>query len=147
MVVETKTMGKVEVSDGQLIKFPSGLFGFADYHDFALIDCHIKPLIWMQSLDEKELAFLLLDPFIVCPDYEADIDDEELARIGIQDPADVLLLSIITVPNDGSPVTTNLRGPLVINKKGRIGMQVILDDKKWSIKFDVANALTVGEGK
>ncbi len=147
MLVETKTMGGVDVSEEQLIKLPTGLFGFTDYHDFALIDCHIKPLIWMQSLEEKELAFLLLDPFIVCPDYEADIDDEELSKVGITDPADVLLLSIITVPNDGSPVTANLRGPLVVNKKSHVGMQVILDDKKWPIKFDVANALSSGEGK
>ena len=147
MLVETKTMGSVEVSEGQLIKLPAGLFGFTGYHDFALIDCHIKPLIWMHSLEEKDLAFLLLDPFIVSPDYEADIDDVELSKIGIRDPADVLLLAIITVPNDGSPVTANLRGPLVINKKSHEGMQVILDDKKWPIKFDVAKALAAGGGK
>jgi flagellar assembly factor FliW len=147
MLIETKTMGQVEVSDEQLIKLPSGLFGFADYHDFALIDCHIKPLIWMQSLEDKDLAFLLLDPFIVCPDYEADIDDSELSKLGIQDPADVLLLSIVTVPNDGSPVTANLRGPMVINKKSHEGMQVILDDKKWPIKFEVAGTIASGEGK
>ncbi len=147
MLVETKTMGSVELSEEQLIKLPSGLLGFTDYHDFALIDCHIKPLIWMQSIEEKELAFLLLDPFIVCPDYEADIDDEELSKVGIQDPSDVLLMSIITVPSDGSPVTANLRGPLVINKKSHVGMQVILEDKKWPIKFDVASALAAGEGK
>ncbi|MBP5157967.1 MAG: flagellar assembly protein FliW [Treponema sp.] len=146
MLVETKTMGKVELSDEQLIKLPAGLFGFTDYHDFALIDCHIKPLVWMQSLDDKDLAFLLLDPFIVCPDYEADIDDSELAKVGIQDPADVLILAILTIPNDGSVVTANLRGPLVINKKTHDGMQVILDDKKWPIKFDVSKAFASGEG-
>ena len=147
MLIETKTMGKVEVTDEQLIKLPAGLFGFADYHSFALIDCHVKPLIWMQSLDDKDLAFLLLDPFIVCPGYEADIDDSELSKLGIADPADVLLLAIITVPNDGSHVTANLRGPVVINKKSREGMQVILDDKKWPIKFDLAAAMAAGEGK
>ncbi len=147
MLIETKTMGKVEISDEQLIKLPAGLFGFTDYHGFALIDCHVKPLIWMQSLEDKDLAFLLLDPFIVCPDYEADIDDSELSKLGISDPADVLLMSIITVPNDGSHITANLRGPLVINKKSHEGMQVILDDKKWPIKFDVTEALASGEGK
>lgn len=140
-------MGSVEVSDEQFINLPSGLFGFTEYHKFVLIDSQVKPLIWMQSLDDKDLAFLLLDPFIVCADYEADIDDSELSKIGIKDPADVLLLSIITVPNDGSPVTANLRGPVVINKKTHDGMQVILDDKKWPIKLDIAKSLNSGEGK
>ncbi|MBQ9539757.1 MAG: flagellar assembly protein FliW [Treponema sp.] len=147
MLLETKTMGKIEVSQEQLIKLPQGLFGFADYREFALIDCHVKPLIWMQSVQDKDLAFLLLDPFIVCQDYEADIDEGELTKIGIKDPSDVLLLSIITVPNDGSNITANLRGPVVINKKTHEGMQVILDDKKWPIKYDVAKALSAGEGK
>ena len=56
-------------------------------------------------------------------------------------------MSIITVPNDGSHITANLRGPLVINKKSHEGMQVILDDKKWPIKVDVTEALASGEGK
>ncbi len=147
MKVETKTMGSVEISDEQVITFAAGLFGFDDFHKFALIDCKIRPLIWLQSLEDKSLAFLLIDPFIISSDYEADIDDSELSKVGINNPADVLLLSIVTVPGDGSPVTANLRGPLVINKKTHEGMQVILDDKKWPIKFDIAKSLGEGEKK
>lgn len=141
MQVKTKTMGVVEISEEQIINLPNGLLGFDDYHKFALIDCHVKPLIWMQSLEESSLAFLLIDPFLVCPDYEADIDDEDLAKICIDDPSRVLVMTLVTIPNDGSPVTTNLRGPLIINKENHLCMQAVLGDSKWTTKHDIVSAM------
>ncbi|MBQ2313659.1 MAG: flagellar assembly protein FliW [Treponema sp.] len=141
MQVKTKTMGTVEVSDEQLIKVPSGLFAFEDYKDYALIDCKLKPFVWMQSVQESSLAFLLIDPFLICDDFEADIDDKELAKIGIQDPSDVLVMAIVTVPQDGSPVTANFQGPLIINRKNHECMQVVLNDPKWTTKHNIVEAL------
>ncbi len=147
MQIKTKTMGLVEISEEQLIKIPAGIFGFEDYTEYALIDCRIKPFIWLQSLDESALAFLMIDPFIINPDFEVDIDDKELGKIGIKDPSDVLVMTIVTVPNDGSPVTANLRGPVIINKKTHEGMQAILNDPKWTTKFDIVSALSGKEDK
>lgn len=147
MQIKTKTMGLVEISEEQLIKIPAGIFGFEDYTEYALIDCRIKPFIWLQSLDESSLAFLMIDPFIINPDFEVDIDDKELGKIGIKDPSDVLVMTIVTVPNDGSPVTANLRGPVIINKKTHEGMQAILNDPKWTTKFDIVSALAGKEDK
>ncbi len=147
MQIKTKTMGLVEISEEQLIKIPAGIFGFEDYTEYALIDCRIKPFIWLQSLDESALAFLMIDPFIINPDFEVDIDDKELGKIGIKDPSDVLVMTIVTVPNDGSPVTANLRGPVIINKKTHEGMQAILNDPKWTTKFDIVSALAGKEDK
>lgn len=147
MQINTKTMGLVEISEEQLIKIPAGIFGFEDYTEYALIDCRIKPFIWLQSLDESALAFLMIDPFIINSDFEVDIDDKELGKIGIKDPSDVLVMTIVTVPNDGSPVTANLRGPVIINKKTHEAMQAILNDPKWTTKFDIVSALAGKEDK
>ena len=84
MKVATKMSGTVDVSADRIIKMPFGLFGFEDYTDFALIDSEYPPFVWLQSMQEKNLAFLLLDPFLISDDYEADIDDSELAKIGIE---------------------------------------------------------------
>ena len=141
MQVKTKTMGLIEISEEQLIKIPAGIFGFEEYTEYALIDCRIKPFIWLQSLDESALAFLLIDPFIINPDFQADIDDRELSKIGIKDPSDVLVMTIVTVPNDGSHVTANLRGPIIINKKSHEAMQAVLNDPNLTTKFDIVSAL------
>ena len=147
MEVKTKSNGIVNVKDEQLVTFPEGLLGFEKYTKFALIDSEYEPFIWLQSLDESALAFLMIDPFIINPDFEVDIDDKELGKIGIKDPSDVLVMTIVTVPNDGSPVTANLRGPVIINKKTHEGMQAILNDPKWTTKFDIVSALAGKEDK
>lgn len=147
MLVETKMMGSVNVDDKHVISIPSGLFGFEEYTDFALIESEYKPFVWLQSLQERNLAFLLIDPFLICEDYEADIDDREMLKIGIKDPADVMVMTVVTVPSDGSAVTANLQGPLIINKKNRKCMQAILDGTRWTTKHNIIEALKKKEGK
>jgi flagellar assembly factor FliW len=141
MQVKTKTMGTIEVADEQIITIPSGLFGFEEYTDFALIDSEYAPLIWLQSRQDANLAFLLIDPFIICEDYEVDIDDKSLAKIGVTNPSDVIVFAIVTVPKEGGPVTANLQGPLVINRKNKKCMQAILSDTKYTTKHNILEAL------
>lgn len=137
MEVQTKAQGTVSVSEKQIINIADGLFGFEAYKKFALIDSEYAPFIWLQSLEEQSLAFLIVDPFLVCPDYEADIDDESLKKLGVETPEDILLMVIITIPADNSGVTANLAGPLVINKRNNKCAQVILSDNRWVTKFRI----------
>lgn len=141
MTVETATQGKVEVSESRIITIPEGLFGFEEYTKFALIESGFSPFIWLQSLSDKNLAFLLIDPFLVDETYEADIDDKELLKIGLTDSRDVILLTVVTVPGGGEKVTANFQGPLVINRRNHTGMQVILDNPKYTTKHDIAGML------
>ena len=147
MQIETKTMGKIEISEDRIIRIPQGLFGFEEYSDFALVDSEYHPLLWLQSLQDSNLAFLLIDPFLISNDYEADIDDKELARIAIEDPADVVVFTIVTVPGDGGPVTANFQGPLIINKKNHLCMQAILEGSRWTTKHNIIEALKRKEAK
>lgn len=137
MEVQTKAQGTVSVSEKQIINIADGLFGFEAYKKFALIDSEYPPFIWLQSLEDQSLAFLIVDPFLVCADYEADIDDETLTKLGVETPEDILLMVIITIPADDSGVTANLAGPLVINKRNNKCAQVILSDSRWVTKFRI----------
>lgn len=141
MKVLSKTMGSVEVAEEHIINIPQGLFGFEEYTDFALITSEYQPFVWLQSLQDNALAFLVIDPFIICEDYEVDIDDRELSKIGIKDPSDIMVFAIVTVPKDGSPITANLQGPLIINKRERKCMQAILTDSKWTTRHNIIEAL------
>ncbi len=141
MQVKTKTGSTVEIEDKDVIDFPLGLFGFEDYHKYVIVPSEYEPFLWLQSLDESGLAFIIIDPFIVINDYELDIDDRTLLEIGITCPADVLVLAVVTVPENGGPVTANLQGPLVVNRKNNKALQVILSDGKWTTKYDILKSL------
>ena len=80
MELLTKARGKIEISEDRLITIPEGLFGFEDYTKFALVDSDYEPFIWLQSCEDPNLAFLIVDPFLICPQYESDIDDEALGN-------------------------------------------------------------------
>lgn len=141
MELITKARGKITVSDDHLITIPEGLFGFEEYTKYALVDSDYEPFIWLQSCEDPNLAFLIVDPFLICNEYETDIDDASLNKIGITKPEDIIIMTIVTVPQDGSTITANFQGPLVINKKNHKCMQAILSDNRWSTKVDIVQAL------
>ena len=141
MDVKTKQGTTVKVEDSQIFSFPEGLFGFELYHNYAVYESEYSPFMWMQSLEDQNLAFLIIDPFLIANDYELDVDDKSLAKIGIKSPADVYVMSIVTIPQDKSPVTANLQGPIVINKNTKQCLQVILNSSKWTTKHDIVKAL------
>ncbi|MCQ2610647.1 MAG: flagellar assembly protein FliW [Treponema sp.] len=146
MDVKTKQGKTVSVEEKDIYSFPEGLFGFENYKDYAVIESEYQPFMWMQSLQEEKLAFLIVDPFLVCNEYELDIDDKQLAKINVNDPADVVVMSIVTIPAGGSPVTANLQGPLVFNKSSHKALQAIINNNKWTTKFDIVNSLKAKEG-
>ncbi|MDR2302962.1 MAG: flagellar assembly protein FliW [Treponema sp.] len=136
MKVATKPYGLIEVDERQKIYFPKGLFGFEGIKDYLLLDADRQPFYWLQAQEVEQLAFILINPFLFRPDYELNIDDEELTAIGITSVDKALVFSIVTMLS-GSPMTANLQGPLVINRDTRVGLQAILSDSRWKTKHDV----------
>jgi len=141
MKVDTKALGLIEIDDKHKINFPRGLFGFEDYCKFVLFDAEHEPFYWLQSLDEKEIAFILINPFLFRKDYEANVSDEDLSEIGIVSHDNILVFVIVTIPQDGSPMTANLQGPLIINKESMTGIQAVISDAKWKTKHDILSEM------
>jgi flagellar assembly factor FliW len=106
-----------------------------------LLDAEQQPYYYLQSVETQGAMFILLKPFLFRPDYEIDVADEEFAAIGLTDPGKALVFSIVTVPDDGSPMTANLAGPIVINRERRIGKQIVLTDPRWKTKHDILKEL------
>jgi len=146
MKVNTKAFGLIEVDEKLKVNFPQGLLGFDDYSEYVLLDAEHQPFFWLQSVNDQEIAFVLINPFLFRQDYEVNITNEELAEIGIDSPDNALIFVIVTIPQDGSPMTANLQGPLVINKENMTGMQAVLSDARWKTRHDIIAELN-GMGK
>ncbi|MDR2178262.1 MAG: flagellar assembly protein FliW [Treponema sp.] len=137
MKVRTKAFGFIEAEERQRIVFPQGLFGFEELKEYVLLDAEKQPFYWLQSVDKEQVAFVVVNPFLIRADYEVNIGNEELADIGIDAPEKTLIFSIVTIPPAGDPMTVNLQGPLVINRDTRRGKQAILTDSRWKTKHDI----------
>lgn len=136
MIIETKAYGEMEIDQRQKISLQKGLFGFESFNDFALLDSEQLPFYWFQSLDEREIAFVLIDPRVFRPDYCPGVTTEDLEALGVhsEDDEDLLVFTIVTIPDDQNRMTANLQGPLLINRKTREGRQIISNDERWHVR-------------
>jgi flagellar assembly factor FliW len=139
--VVTKAYGLIDVDERQKITFPMGLYGFESFKDYILLDAERQPFYWLQSIEVEQIAFILVNPFLFRSDYEVDINDEDLKDIDLSGPEKALIFSIVTIPGDGSPMTANLQGPLIINRESRFGRQAVLTDPRWKTKHDIMKEL------
>ncbi len=137
VTIETKPYGEMTVKEQQLLHFPVGLFGFERMKRYALLDSTSPPFIWLQSLDDPGLAFILVNPYLVVQDYVLDIDPQELVEIGEPREEDLLVFSIVTIAHEENRVSCNLQGPIIINRRERLGRQAISLDTRWSIRHSL----------
>jgi flagellar assembly factor FliW len=145
--VATKAYGLIDIDEHQKITFPQGLFGFESFREYVLLDAERQPFYWLQSMDVEQIAFILVNPFLFRPDYEVNINNDELAGIGVFSPEKALIFSIVTIPADGSPMTANLQGPLVINRDTRTGKQAVLADPRWKTRHDIMAELSAAKAR
>lgn len=141
MRLQTKPFGEIEVDDRQRIDFPFGILGFEELREYVLLDSSRPPFYWLQSVERPEIAFVLIDPKIFRPEYALEVLEEELSEIDLADADDPLVFAIVTVPEDHSKMTANLQGPIIINRRSRVGRQSISLNPKWKVRHFILEEL------
>ena len=151
MQILTKIFGEIMIDDDKIIQFPNGIIGFPDLTDFTLVhdeDKGTDSIHWLQSIQEPAFAMPVMDPLIVCPDYNPEVDDELLGVIGEIIPEELLVLVTVTVPKDLTKMSVNLKGPIIINAAEKKALQVIVEGDEYQVKFpiyDILNQKKAGE--
>ncbi len=126
------------------ITFPDGLVGFAGPQRFVLVRWggDDSPFSTLRSVDDEELAFLVVPPAAFFPDYELDLDDETAERVALTSSDDALVLAIVNVADDPKDATANLLGPLVVNLRTLEGVQAVLTPERYSSRRPLVAAAT-----
>lgn len=122
------------------IFFPKGLPGFEGYKEFELNEEQDTPLAYLNSLDDKNVSFALLKPYTIVPNYltKIEISGEEAKVLEIRENERVDIWLILTLClSDMTKTTANLRAPLMINPCTGKGMQLILEDERYSSKYPI----------
>ena len=119
MKAATRLFGEIEIDESKIITFEDGIIGFPDMKKFTLIfdeEKEGRPSIsWLQSMDEPEIAFPVMDPLFVCETYNPSVEEELLKNLG-------------TVPQNIKELAVNLKAPIVINTDTRKASQIIVED-------------------
>lgn len=140
MKVNTTRFGLVDVADSDIIHFADGLLGFESLKKFFIVDPADETLIlWLQSAEKAEVAFPILEPKLFKADYKVRLSGNELRALQIDSTRgrDTLVYCILTIPQDVTTMTANLKAPVVINIAAQVARQVVLQENEYSVKCPV----------
>lgn len=149
MQLKTKPFGLINIEDRQRITFARGIFGFENIKEYALLNASQWPFYWLQAVEVPDLAFILIDPLIFRPDYSPDVDESDLAELGLkpEEKDRMLVFAIVTVPDDQKKMTANLQGPVIINREKRAGRQFITTNQEWKVRHYIMDELAEKGGR
>jgi flagellar assembly factor FliW len=134
---ETANFGTISFAPESVFEFPNGLPGFEERRRFVPVqNPRTAPILFLQSLDEPSLCFTTLPIWVVDPQYQLHIVEQDLEilefpvnrqpRIG----ADILCLAVLSIRKTGT--TANLLAPVVVNLKNYKAVQAVSPESGYS---------------
>ncbi|WP_050616460.1 flagellar assembly protein FliW [Bacillus testis] len=143
MKIMTKFHGELEIDQQQLWHFQNGIPGFPDEQQFALYPLGDSDLSVLQSFQNKNVAFVVADPFVFFDRYDFVLEDSVLEQLEVENRSDVMVAVILTLGETIEESTANLQAPVIFNLKNQKAKQVILHDTHYMTK----HPLNQQEGK
>jgi flagellar assembly factor FliW len=132
MLVEASISGQQEfVPDETNNQFfmPEGLIGLPDFNKFELIvDPESLPFVVLRAIEGDEIQIPAVEPVGLVENYRLDIGDADAEMLGLVGAdANPLILNVATIKSyEPQKVTLNLAAPILINRRTRVGKQVVL---------------------
>lgn len=135
MIYKTRDFGEREIPDSKVIIFKQPIFGFEDYTRYTLIfDEEIgEQIVWLQSLEEPSLCFLLFDPSTFNDFYKPEISEEDEKLLGAGEYA---CWTVLALKEDFNDSTVNLKSPVILNTSSGIAAQIILD-QDYPVRYPI----------
>lgn len=133
IIVRSSRFGELTVPESSIIEIPAGLIGFPRLARYIMIE-HKPPFSWFHSADDANLAFVVVDGFEFGQQYDVKppLGDKDC---DFKDDDEFAILVIVTVRPDPKMTTANLKAPVFVNMRNRKGVQVIIDDARYSTRF------------
>lgn len=127
--LQTKYFGEVEYKAEDIIRFPAGIIGFEEEQAFLLLPFESSGgrMLCLQSVKTPALAFVVLDPFSLQPDYAPELEQAELKQFGVTDAGELGFYVLCAVKNPVSASTVNLKCPVAVHPGTREARQVIME--------------------
>jgi flagellar assembly factor FliW len=135
--INSTYLGEQVINPDTIITFPRGLPGFETCTRYKLFNGEAEPTVYLlQSLDDDEVMFSMALPEKFNFAYELLLSDEEARLIEAEDPAQIVVLLLLsrtsdekieesTVLTEGG-IRANLNGPVLLNLDKRLAMQKVL---------------------
>lgn len=138
--IDTFKFGTVGVDESKKIRFEDGLPGFPELKDYILIhdeEKGIPSLLYLQSLDDKDVAITVASPLALADTYDPAIEEKDIAAIGDIKEDNVIVLVTVNVPEKIEEMTANMKSPIIINTDTNKGVQVVAANEEFSSRAPI----------
>lgn len=127
MKIDTRDFGEVEIDENEIITFKQPIFGFEENTRYVfLFEQGISDhFVWLQSVEEKDLCFILVNPTAVVKDYAPELPEQVKLMLGEEE---CVWWLITVIPEVFQNSTVNLKSPVIVNPSRKCAAQVILED-------------------
>lgn len=134
MFLETSRFGEIELEEEHIYSFAKGIPGFEEFRRYILLDMNNTPFSHLQSVENGDLALVVVDPFSFYANYEFILPDTVMQELDIEKSKQVAIRCVVTVKRRLETATVNLLAPLVFNVEKRKGKQIILHQSAYTTK-------------
>lgn len=145
MKADTRLFGEIDIEESKIITLDNGMIGLPEFRRFALIfdeerGIDASSVMWLQSMDDPQTAFPVMQPNVVKPDYNPMVNDEMLAPLGEMTEDNTYVLVTLTATEKPEDLSVNLKAPVVINTDTKKGCQIIVEDD-YPVKYKIYDIL------
>ena len=145
ITVNSSRFGEMTVTESSLIQLPAGLIGFPRFTKFVMFE-HKPPFSWLHSVEDENLAFVVVDGFEFGKEYDVKPPKSD-KDCDFREDDEFAILVIVTVRSDPRMTTVNLKAPVFINMRNRRGVQIIIDDARFSTRHPLWSEESATEGE
>ncbi|MCI8786815.1 MAG: flagellar assembly protein FliW [Eubacterium sp.] len=150
MKATTRLFGEIEIGEEKIVTMEQGIIGFPNLNHFTLIFDSEKEeksgIMWLQSLDDGEVAIPVLVPTELMPEYNPTVNNELLEGLGSLTPENIYVLVTVTVPKDIRRISVNLKAPIIVNTDTNRGCQLIVEDD-YEVRHNIYDLIKDGKEK
>ena len=142
MIFTSSHFGELEVAETELFTATVPVPGFPDSLRYFFIERDkIKPFKWLQSADDPNLTFVVVEPPHFFHDYKPKFGAFDLKEIGLGPSEKPVIYAIVVLPEDLTKMTANMRGPLILNPRERLFKQVFIETDRWSVRESIIEGI------
>jgi flagellar assembly factor FliW len=142
LIIQTSRFGQVQLNNEDLITFAEGLLGFQDLRTFVLLDDPNDDIFaWLQSCESPAVAFPVLEPELFSDSFKINLSKSDLEILQMADSSRARSFCIVTIPDDPTLMTANMKAPIVVNIEKKRARQCVLQDNNLAIREPIFTKL------
>lgn len=133
MRANTRIFGEIDIPQEKIITMEKGMIGFPELTHYTLIynsekEENKRSIMWLQSMDDGDIAFPVMEPNLVMDEYKPSVNEEILVPLGELTDENMYILVTVNVPSDITKIACNLKAPIIINTDTNKAAQIIVED-------------------